>query len=57
MRERMLKACVLYFQKKNVSRSFWKTYVEKKFNLELLYLPIILQMFIHTWATTHCPSS
>ena len=56
-----LKACVRYFslflREQYVSWLFRTKYVEIKFNLQLLYLPIVSRTFILSWATTRCPPS
>ena len=41
-----------YFWKNNVLQ-----YSEKKFNVQLFYLPIVSQTFVLSWATTRCPPS
>ena len=45
-----LKACVCYFslflKEQCVSWLFWTKYFEKKFNLQLFYLPTVSQTFI-----------
>ena len=56
-----VKTCVRYFslfsKEQYVSGLFRTKYFEKKFNLQLLYLPIVSQTFILPWATTRCPPS
>ena len=51
----LLKACVHYFslflKEQCVSWLFWTKYFEKKFNLQLFYLPTVSWTFIPFWAT------
>ena len=55
----LFKACVryfsLFFKKQYVSWLFRTKYFEKKFNLQLLYLPTVSRTFILSWATTRYP--
>ena len=54
-----VKACVCYFslflKDKCISSFFWTKYIEKKFNLQLLFLPTVLRTFILSRATTRYP--
>ena len=54
-----LKACVRYFllflKDKCISSFFRTKYIEKKFNLQLLFLPTVSQTFILSRATTRYP--
>ena len=54
------KACVRYFSlflKEQCSFWLFRTkYFEKKFNLQLFYLPTVSRTFILSWATTCYPS-
>ena len=56
-----LKACGRYFslflKDKCISSLFQTKYIEKKFNLQLLFLPIVSWTFTLTWATTGSPPS
>ena len=52
--------CLLFSLFLKEQCSFWlfqTKWFEKKFNLQLLYLPIVSWTFILSWATTHCPPS
>ena len=55
------KACVRYFslflKEQYVSWLFRTKYFEKKFNLQLFYLPIVSQTFILSWAYHALPAS
>ena len=50
------KACVRYFslflKDKCISSLFRTKYIEKKFNLQLFFLPTVSRTFILSWATT-----
>ena len=54
-----LKACVRYFalflKGKCISSFFRTKYIEKKFNLQLLFLPTVSRTFILSRATTRYP--
>ena len=51
-----IKACVCYFslflKDKCISLLFRTKHTEKKFNLQLFFLPTVLRTFILSWATT-----
>ena len=53
------KACVHYFslflKDRCISLLFRMKYIEKKFNLQLLFLPTVSRTFILSWATTRYP--
>ena len=53
------KACVRYFslflKDKCISSLLGTKYIEKKFNLQLFFLPTVSQTFIIFWATTRYP--
>ena len=55
----VFKGCVRYFSlflKDKCISSFFRTkYIEKKFNLQLLFLPTVSRTFILSWATTCYP--
>ena len=55
----ILKACVCYFslflKDKCISSLFRTKYIEKKFNLQLLFLPTVSRTFILSRATTRYP--
>ena len=57
----MFKACVCHFslflKEKYISSLFQTKYIEKKFNLQLFFLPIVSWAFTLAWATTRCPPS
>ena len=46
-----------FLKEQYVSWLFQMKYFEIKFNLQLLYLPIVSRAFILSWATTRCPPS
>ena len=55
-----LKVCVRYFSLILKECCFWlfpTKYFEKKFNLQLFYVPIVSRIFILSWAITRCPPS
>ena len=51
------KACVRYFslflKDKCISLLVQTKYIEKKFTLQLFFLPTVSQTFILSWATSH----
>ena len=51
--------CVGYFslllKEQCVSWLFWTKYFKKKFNLQLFYLPTVLQTLLLSWATKRYP--
>ena len=53
------KACVRYFslflKDKYISSLFRTKYIEKKFNLQLFFLPTVSRTFIFSWTTTRYP--
>ena len=57
----VIKAYVRYFslflKEKCISSLFQMEYIEKKFNLQLCFLPIVSRTFTLAWATTRCPPS
>ena len=55
----IVKACVrnfsLFLKDKCISSLFRTKYIEKKFNLQLFFLPTVSRTFILSWATTRYP--
>ena len=56
----MVKACVHYFspflKDKCISSLVQTKYIEKKFTLQLFFLPTVSRTFILSWATTRYPT-
>ena len=47
--------CLLFFtifKRQIISSIVWTRYIEKKFNLQLFFLPTVSRTFILSWATT-----
>ena len=59
VQQSQIKACVRYFsvflKDKCISSLFRTKYIEKKFNLQLFFLPTVSRTFILSWATTRYP--
>ena len=47
----------LFLKQNCISSLFQTKYIEKKFNLQLFFLPIVSWTFTLAWATTRCPPS
>ena len=47
--------CPLFLKDKCISSLFRTKYIEKKFNLQLFFLPTVSRTFILSWATTRYP--
>ena len=47
----------LSLKEKCISPLLWTKYIEKKYNLQMFFLPIILWTFTLAWANTCCPPS
>ena len=61
LKNKIFKACVRYFslflKDKCISSLFRMKYIEKKFNLQLFFLPTVSRTFILSRATTRYPPS
>ena len=61
LKNKIFKACVRYFslflKDKCISSLFRMKYIEKKFNLQLFFLPTVLRTFILSSATMRYPPS
>ena len=61
LKNKIFKACVRYFslflKDKCISSLFRMKYIEKKFNLQLFFLPTVLRTFVLSSATMRYPPS